>query len=138
MKASVHEFGVEINVTPKMRAWFAYQGFPLKKTTNQITIPERSFLRSTFDEELKKITNYTHKKLVLVLTGEIKGKNFYETLGVYLQGRVQKKIKDIQSPPLHPLTIQNRQKASGKKKNPSVLQDTGTMWQHITYKIEKV
>ena len=32
MKASVHEFGVKIDVTPKMRAWFAYQGYPLSES----------------------------------------------------------------------------------------------------------
>ena len=47
--AGIHEYGCKIPVTPKMRAWFAYQGFPLKKSTTVITIPERSFLRAGFD-----------------------------------------------------------------------------------------
>jgi phage gpG-like protein len=49
--AAVHEFGTVIPVTPKMRAYLHYQGIHLQKDTFAIYIPERSFLRATFDSD---------------------------------------------------------------------------------------
>ena len=43
--AAVHEFGCTIGVTPKMRAYFHYQGVHLKSSTQYIHIPPRPFLR---------------------------------------------------------------------------------------------
>ena len=43
--AAVHEFGCTIQVTPKMRAYFHYQGIHLKSSTQFIVIPPRPFLR---------------------------------------------------------------------------------------------
>lgn len=44
---AVHEFGATINVTEKMRAYLHHIGIHLKPETTTITIPARSFLRST-------------------------------------------------------------------------------------------
>ena len=56
---AVHEFGATIPVTKKLRAFFRYKfGINLKKTTKQIKIPARSFLRMPLErsnELLKKI-----------------------------------------------------------------------------------
>jgi hypothetical protein len=57
--AGANEFGADIPVTPKMRAFFrgAFK-INLKKTTTHIKIPARPFIRQTFDkrlEELKEI-----------------------------------------------------------------------------------
>jgi hypothetical protein len=53
--SAVHEYGVKIRVTERMRAYLASQGLHLRKSTTVITIPERSFLRSTTDEQEEKI-----------------------------------------------------------------------------------
>ena len=48
IKANANEFGARIKVTKKMRGYLAAAlGVHLKKTTTEIIIPERSFLRST-------------------------------------------------------------------------------------------
>ena len=47
--AAVHEFGTVIPVTPEMRAYLHYQGIHLQSDTFAIYIPERSYLRATFD-----------------------------------------------------------------------------------------
>lgn len=44
---AVHEFGADIPVTDKMRAYLHYNGIHLKKETTHIKIPMRSFLRDT-------------------------------------------------------------------------------------------
>jgi len=49
--ASYNEFGADIDVTPKMRGYFAkHFGVYLKKDTTQIKIPARPFMRTTVDE----------------------------------------------------------------------------------------
>ena len=48
--SAIHEFGGTIRVTPKMRAFLHYKGIHLKKTTTQITMPKRPYLRPGFDE----------------------------------------------------------------------------------------
>ena len=48
--AWVHEFGYTIRVTEAMRTYLHRQGLHLKKTTEYIVIPERSFLRATLND----------------------------------------------------------------------------------------
>ena len=42
--AAIHQFGGDINVTPKMRAYLHSQGIHLRKTTQKIHIPARPFI----------------------------------------------------------------------------------------------
>jgi phage gpG-like protein len=53
--AAVHEFGCKIKVTEKMRRFLHTQGLHLRKDTEYITIPQRSYLRKTFDEQKDEI-----------------------------------------------------------------------------------
>lgn len=53
--AGIHEYGCNIPVTPKMRAFLHAQGFHLKDSTKYIRIPERSFLRNGHDENTDKV-----------------------------------------------------------------------------------
>ena len=41
--ASIHEYGCKIPITPKMRAWLHRNGLHVKKSTEEIVIPERAF-----------------------------------------------------------------------------------------------
>src|SRR5690606_13901166 len=71
MIAAVHEFGTEISVTDKMRKWFAANGYPLKKETTKIVIPERSYLRSGFSENIDKIADKIEGLLPDVLENRV-------------------------------------------------------------------
>ena len=62
--AKWHEFGKDIDVTPKMRAYLHHIGIHLNPNTDKIHIPERSFLRTALAENEKKV-----KKIV---KGEMK------------------------------------------------------------------
>ena len=53
--ARVHEFGKDIEVTPKMRAYLHSIGIHLNPKTTKIHIPERSFMRTTLAENERKI-----------------------------------------------------------------------------------
>lgn len=53
MIANVHEFGCDIPVTNKMRVFFEHN-FGFWTTKKVIKIPERSFIRSSFDNKKAK------------------------------------------------------------------------------------
>ena len=54
-KASIHEYGVIIPVTDKMRAYMAAMGFPLRQTTEFIKIPARPFMGPSFDQLMQEL-----------------------------------------------------------------------------------
>lgn len=111
MIAGVHEFGVTI----------------LKETGN-IIIPERSFLRSTFDEKSNDWYNFIKKRIPKIITGGMKARQLMELLGAKVVSDIQKKIKDIQDPPNAPSTIV----AKGSS-NPLI--DTGGLRMRVTYRV---
>lgn len=48
--APVHQFGADIKVTPKMRAYLHSQGIHLRKSTNEIHIPARPFIGASLED----------------------------------------------------------------------------------------
>ncbi|WP_456327779.1 phage virion morphogenesis protein [Archaeoglobus sp.] len=65
--ASVHEFGCKIRVTEKMRKFLHAQGLHLRKDTEYITIPQRSFLRLGFDKNKEEIERLIDKNVKAVV-----------------------------------------------------------------------
>ena len=108
MIANVHEFGVNIDVTDKMRAFFRYKfGVNLKKDT--INIPERSFIRTGFDANEDKIGDSMEDLIGLVLDGNLSAKAFYNMLGQTTAQAIALHLRDeVNSPPNSGLTIQNK------------------------------
>lgn len=129
MIGAVHEYGTEIKVTPKMRAWFAYNGYPLKQSTEKIVIPERSFLRSGFDENIDKIAKKIEDLLPSVLENEVDSKVFMDAIGLEFASLIQKKIRDLQTPPNSAMTVE-------KKGSSNPLIDTGRLVGSIRHKVE--
>lgn len=127
--AGIHEYGCKIPVTPKMRAWFAYQGFPLKKTTTVIVIPERSFLRAGFDKEHESVLKKCEAMLPDVLHGTMSVEKYCETAGLLLATRIKDYARNLDKPANSPMTV----KMKGSS-NPLV--DTGSMIESITYEVE--
>jgi len=130
MIASVHEFGVDIKVTNKMRGYLHSIGIHLNPNTKTIKIPERSFMRAGYDKEKENIIRQSEKLLEKVLKLELPVKVFFETLGELIVGMIQKYLTDLSSPPLHPATIKNKGSS-----NPLI--DTGHLRESITYKVVK-
>lgn len=130
MIAAVHEFGCKITVTPKMRGYLRSQGMYLKASTKQITIPERSFIRSSYDKETDKIINRANKLLERVLRLELPVQTFFELLGSYIVGVMQEYLTDLRTPPNSPFTI-------ARKGSSNPLIDTGRLRQAITHKVVK-
>lgn len=128
--ANVNEFGLNISVTPEMRAYLHGQGLHLRNSTREIRIPERSYIRSGFDDREKKFRKTANKLLEQVLMQEIRLDTFFKTLGEYIVGELQDYMTDIRTPPNHPFTI--AQKGSS---NPLI--DTGRLRQAITFRVVK-
>lgn len=126
--ASVQEYGAKIRVTEKMRGYLGYIGIHLMKDTEYITIPERSFIRSTFDEKKSDFELVIDGMIERYVTGQIEFQLMVDAIGEYLVSLVRKQIVAIDSPPNHPATIE--QKGSS---NPLV--DTGRMIDSITFKV---
>lgn len=111
MIASVHEFGVTI-----------------QKESGSIVIPERSFLRTTFDEKQTEWTQFAKRQLKNVLDFNIDARTLYERLGARMVGDIQEKITDLEAPPNASSTIQ-------KKGSSNPLIDSGDLRRRITYKV---
>ncbi|AWK42600.1 hypothetical protein LGZ99_21770 [Photorhabdus temperata] len=146
--AVAHEFGAEIKVPAravtvyrKMNkdGSFAGKGKFVKATKSNfasthtvpahtINIPERSFLRSTFNENKDKYAN----KLVKGIKSELKNdgdpQQALEKLGEMVARDVKRKIQAGIDPPLSQATIK-------RKKSSKPLIDTGQLVQSITYEV---
>lgn len=83
------------------RFWGTYRSLIGKK----MTIPERSFLRATFDQERGNIEIASQRTLDLILEGKYDVMTGLGRFGAFVQSRVQQKIQSTHSPANAPLTI---------------------------------
>ena len=127
--ASVNEFGTTITVTPKMRAFLHGQGLHLRNSTTSINIPERSYIRSGYDNRKDSIIAFAQNRLIELYNFRITAEQYLNGLGEYITGQIRDYMTSLTTPPNHPYTIQ-------KKKSSNPLIDTGRLRQSITYKIE--
>ncbi len=128
MIARVHEYGVQIDVTDAMRGYLAAIGYPLKKETEQINIPERSFIRTTFDEQEKAWIKFTEKRLEKVIGGRMRSRDMLNQIGAKMSSDIQETIKDISSPENSDMTVE-------RKGSSNPLIDSGRMRQSITWRL---
>lgn len=129
MIAHVHEYGADITVTPKMRAWFAYNGYPLKSSTTVIKIPERSFLRSGKDKHKAKVVNKAKNMLPDVIQKNVSIDVFVNMIGQEFAGHIQKELRDVKAPP-------NAQMTKERKGSSNPLIDTGRLLGAIKHEVE--
>lgn len=129
MIAHVHEYGADIPVTPKMRAWFAYNGYPLKSSTTVIKIPERSFLRSGKDKHKAKVVNKAKNMLPDVIQKNVSIDVFVNMIGQEFAGHIQKELRDVKAPP-------NAQMTKERKGSSNPLIDTGRLLGAIKHEVE--
>lgn len=99
--------------------------FILKESVN---IPERSFIRSTFDEKNDEWMDFLEKQIEKLCELEIDAQTVFKRLGARIAGDIQDKIRDIRTPPNAPLTIENK-----GSDNPLI--DTGGLRMHVTWKL---
>lgn len=129
MKAKVNEYGATIPVTDKMRGWFAANGYPLKKETKKIVIPERSFVRSGFDENVDGVYAKMRDLIGDVLSLEINADIFANMIGLEMSGKIQKQLRDLRSPANSKMTVD-------KKGSSNPLIDSGQLVGSIRHEVE--
>lgn len=127
--ASIHEYGCRIKVTDRMRAYLHKTGLHLKATTTHIVIPERAFLRNGYDESKDEVLDKCEQTIADVIGGTMSADQFCELVGLLLKGKIQDYARNLDSPPNHPYTVENKGSS-----NPLV--DTGDMIGAISYKVE--
>lgn len=105
------------------RAWINEFGAPLAN------IPQRSFIRSTYDEELPEMVKIRNRFMEKVITGKLSPKNAIAAIGFYLAEKIQQKIIDLKDPPNAPRTI-------AKKGFDDPLRETDEMLNNVTVTVE--
>lgn len=126
--AKIHEYGVTINVTDKMRGYLASQGLHLKKSTTTIHIPERSFIRNGWDSNANEILNRIEGLVADVVHGKSVS-HLTDGTGDLVVRALKEYAKDLDSPSLHPFTIE-------RKGSTDPLIDSGGMVGSIDYEVK--
>lgn len=128
MIAGVQEYGIKIAVTPKMRRYLHSQGLHLKKETDFITIPERSFIRAGWDENEQDVLDKSDEMIPDLINKGISVSAFLDALGQESADRIKDFARDLKNPANHPFTVE-------RKGSSNPLVDTGGMIGAITYEI---
>lgn len=130
MIANVHEFGCSIPVTDKMRGFLAYEyGVHLKRDTKVIKIPERSFVRSSYDSKKGEIGDKGEDLIRKVIDGGLSARAFYEFLGQTCADTIRDyMVNEVNSPANSEMTIKAK-----RSSNPLV--DHGQLAAAITYEV---
>lgn len=104
--------------------------YALKNEFGTLKIPERSFFRSTMDEN-KDIWEHQILSFMRRMTAlKIKPETFFEILGTDIQNKIKEKITTLREPENSEVTIKLK-----KSSNPLI--DTGAMRASIRYKVVK-
>lgn len=91
-------------------------------------IPERSFLRSTLNENKDEYVKMLGTALNMYLNSNMKLEDALGIVGLKLENDIKDKIRDLDTPPNAPETI-------ARKKSDSPLVDTGLLMSSIMYEI---
>ncbi len=106
------------------------QGFEaLYALVSEVTIPERSYIRSGFDENEKAIYEYARGMLKRVAMMEMTADDFYNRLGLYIQNKIRQRIKSMNDPPNAPATV------AVKGDNNPLIGNSGRLRQSVVYKV---
>ena len=129
--AAVNEYGANIKITTKMRKFLHWIGIHVKNETTHIVIPERSYIRSIFDN--KKVFEKLRKKIQPLLKSVLNGGNdaidILDFIGLQLTSDVKRAIADMKEPENHPVTIERKGKDKG------LLVDSGRLTNAISYEV---
>ncbi|ETS31164.1 hypothetical protein PTE_03118 [Photorhabdus khanii NC19] len=123
LRESVKRTGIDLTTAFRWR-----HRFLASAAANNINIPERSFLRSTFNENKGKYANKLAKSIKSELKNNGDPQQALEKLGEIVARDVKRKIQAGIDPPLSQATIK-------RKKSSKPLIETGQLLQSITYEV---
>lgn len=133
---AIHEFGVSIPVTPKMRAYLHHLGMHLSPTKTMINIPSRPFMRGTVDAVKDTIAELFSSGVANILDTTLDADKVLHRVGLYLADQIRMTIRadDRPAPPLADITVQIKtNKGSPSPARPLV--DTGGLLHSVSYDI---
>lgn len=106
---------------------------PMFYLVKKVHIPERSFIRSTFDENVDDWVEYLVDQVIELGMDDsgITARKIMESLGNRIQRSIVQKIRSIESPANSPITI-------ARKGSSSPLEDTGHLIDAVRYKVVNV
>ncbi|MED4140857.1 hypothetical protein P4652_21785 [Priestia megaterium] len=102
---------------------------PLFVLKTSVTIPERSFIRSGYDENIDAISKKIADLVPQVIAGNVPPDVFADMIGLELAGKIQKKLRSLSDPANTP----NTQHVKGSS-NPLI--DTGRLVGSIRHEVE--
>lgn len=148
---AIHEFGVTVKVTEKMRKYLNYLGIHLRKDTTEIEIPQRSFLAGTLLNS--KVSDYIYSAADLEgsdlsldkLIAEDKSASdsgYMEKLANIVGAKALEMVQTAFSTGGYPdkwqaISEATRKNRTGDPNNPP-LTDTGDLRDSITFEVKKV
>lgn len=127
--AGIHEYGCNITVTPRMRAYLHRRGLHLKKSTTHIRIPERSFLRTGYDTNRADVLKKAQLMMADVATGRMSANDCLDGVGQELSDKIKDYAVELDSPANHSFTV-------GNKGSSNPLVQTGDMIGGITWRVK--
>jgi hypothetical protein len=95
----------------------------------EVTIPERSFLRTGFDQNVNKIIDKIEDLLNDVLDFNINPDTFLDAIGMEFAGLIQRHMRTVNDPPNSGIT-------KNVKRSSNPLQDTGRLIGAIRHEVE--
>ncbi len=132
MIAAVHEYGCTIKVTERMRGYLHHVGLHLKKSTDQINIPERSFIRASYDTGKQSIDSVSRDAINRVISGEWNAEQAAKSIGLFCVQMTQEFINTGKvEPPDSQYTLDH-------KNQKTTLVESGRLVESITFEIEEV
>lgn len=118
---------VDRTLTLAMVGW--WNEFGTKKKDGSTLIPSRSFLRSTHDENLRKLKRLKTQMVLRILSGELTVRQALEIMGQWFASKVRDKIVNLKTPPNAPSTLAKK----FPRTNPLI--DIGQLRQSITHEV---
>ncbi|MDN3365370.1 hypothetical protein QU577_26775 [Priestia megaterium] len=95
---------------------------------HSVTIPERSFIRAGYDENIDAISNKVADLVPPVIAGNVPFDAFADMVGLELAGKIQKKLRSISDPANSPTT-------QTVKRSSNPLIDTGRLVGAIRHEV---
>lgn len=142
--AAVQNYGATINVTDKMRGFFAYHfGVHLKKTTTTITIPPTHFYEHCLEKNKEKWKNLIAQNWKAVFAGLLSPQGATESLGSTMENDLRREIVDVDYPPVTRFTLTQKLSKYKKQKDVGDLAKRfqtkdHTMIDNIAHKIQEI
>ncbi len=103
--------------------------------SHNIKIPQRSFLRSTLDEEKDETRDQVDAAKVKVVTGRLDKKTFLKRLGLWFEGKVKAKILAGGSPFVANAPSTAQAKRDRGRDWPQPLNDLGRLRQSVVSRV---